>query len=84
MTLILPIDLPAAIVSLTCHGQKVQFKPPSFAEGWIKTQRLEICLFLLLFSFLEAKMKRDGVKDEESESSFSPWTLSSLPFLALV
>lgn len=74
MTLVLPIDLTAAIVSNTSWFRKVQFKPPWFAGGQIDMQIWETGLFswLSLSSFFRGQNEK-RVKYEKSE--ISQWTL---------
>ena len=78
MTLVLPIDLTAAIVSNTSWFRKVQFKPPWFAGGQIDTQGWETGLFswLALSSFFR------GQKEKRQWNMRNQKTVSG-PFLAL-
>lgn len=60
MTLVLPIDLTAAIVSNTSWFRKVQFKRPWFAGGQIDTRGWETGLFswLSLLSFFRGQKEK--------------------------
>lgn len=64
MTLLLPIDLKAAIVSLPCAGSR-RFRPLTCRWPALKHSASVLWVFVALFTFSEAHMKGGGVSYEE-------------------